>query len=399
MQNHSARRYLVAPAAFKGSLRAAEAARAIALGLAEADPAAEVDLLPLADGGEGTLEALLAARGGELCEATVRDPLGRPVAAHYALLSDGSAVVESAQACGLLRLRSDELDPRRASTHGVGDLVRAALRHSPRRLLVGLGGSATVDGGAGMLQALGARLLDAQGEDLASGGAALTRLCGIDLTGLDPLLKTVEIVVLCDVRSPLLGAHGARLYMGQKGADPGTEAELEAGLRRLADVARAALGLDLATLEGAGAAGGLGAGLALLGGRRVSGGQWILEELRADSRLAACDVALGGEGRIDEQSLEGKAMLGLARRARAAGKPLLLFCGSHGAELSRLYAEGVTAVFPIVRGATSEAEAMARAFELLRETAREVGQDLVSCLPCGGGSWRGKPGASRARNG
>jgi glycerate kinase len=371
------RRYLVAPAAFKGSLSADQAARAIAQGLAEADPSAVVDLLPLADGGEGTLAALLAAEGGDLCEATVRDPLGRPVVAHYALLSDASAVVETAEACGLLRLHPDELDPRRASTLGVGDLVRAALGRSPRRLLVGLGGSATVDGGAGMLQALGARLLDDRGKDLPPGGAALGRLASIELDGLDPSLRSVEIVGLCDVRSPLLGARGARLYMRQKGADLDTEEELEAGLRRLADVVRASLGVDLAAIEGAGAAGGLGFGLALLGGRLVSGVEWVLARSQADLRLEACDVVLGGEGRVDLQSLQGKAMLGLARRARAAGKPLLLFCGSPGDELDQLCAEGVTALFPLVRGATTEVEAMARAFELLREAARAVGRDIV----------------------
>ena len=267
-------RVLVAPQEFKGSLSAVEAADCIAAGVKRSLPAADIDLAPLADGGPGTVDAIVRAAAGRLSTARVEGPLGAPVDARWGRIGDGrTAVIEMAAAAGLTLLRGGELDPRRASTYGVGQLLWHALEAGAGRILIGVGGSATNDGGAGMAAALGARFRDDGGTELPPGGAALARLALIDPAGLDQRLYGVEIEVLCDVRNPLLGPDGASAVYGpQKGADPPTAAELDDALANYAGIVERDLGVRISDLPGGGAAGGLAAGLrAFCGARLVSG--------------------------------------------------------------------------------------------------------------------------------
>lgn len=317
-------RVVVAPDKFKGTLDAPAVAGALAAGWRLGDRRAEVEEVPVADGGDGTLETLVAALGGEIRRSRVTGPLGDPVDAPYGLArAPGglTAVVEMARASGLALLAEARRDPLRATTRGTGELILAAAAHRPARLLVCIGGSATNDAGAGMAQALGVRLLDHGGSDLPPGGAALERLARIDLSGLDPSVRSIEVVVACDVDNPLTGPHGASAVYGpQKGATPDDVARLDRALGHFAAVVHRDLGIDLRKVPGAGAAGGLGAGLvAFLGARLRPGFEMVAEALDLPGRLARADVAVTGEGRFDRQSSRGKApagVLALAREAR-----------------------------------------------------------------------------------
>ena len=326
------RRWLVAPQEFKGTLTATEAAAALADGLRQGAPDAELDIAPLADGGPGTVDALLAGVGGERVRLTVHGPLGRPVEAAYGLLDGGrTAVIEMAAASGLSLLTPSERDPRRASTSGTGELMRAALERGCERLILALGGSATNDGGTGALAALGFRFLDAHGHPLPPGGAALRQLARVDTSGQHPRLAQVELLVANDVTAPLLGPDGAsRLFGPQKGADAAAVEELEAALARLAEVVSPAL----AKTPGAGAAGGFGFGLAALArGRFVSGYGLVARTLRLPERLAAADAVLTGEGRYDRQTALGKGPGALAREAHALGRCTVMFAGAVAADV------------------------------------------------------------------
>jgi len=324
-------RYLIAPLEFKGSLTAAEAAEAMREGLLCAQATAEVELLPLADGGPGTAEALVAALQGSWHTVPVHDPLGRTVEATYGTWANATAgIVEMAQASGLVRLSPGERNARRASSFGTGELIRAAVLGGVRTLMVGLGGSATNDGGAGLLQALGVKLKDAQGRELPPGGAALRDLARLELEGTLRQMSEVELTCVTDVTNPLTGPQGASAVYGpQKGATHGDIALLDSALAHFAEVVRRQLGLDVSREPGMGAAGGLGFGLRVVfGARLVRGFQHIAEVVRLDERLASCDVVLTGEGRLDAQSRQGKGPVALAERARAAGKRVVVFAGS-----------------------------------------------------------------------
>ncbi|MBM7114334.1 glycerate kinase [Archangium primigenium] len=319
-------RWLVAPQEFKGTLTATQAAQALAEGLREGAPGVELDVAPLADGGPGTVDALLAGVGGERVVRTVTGPLGAPVSATYGLLDGGhTAVIEMAAASGLSLLAPEARDARRTSTHGTGELLRDALERGCRRLILGLGGSATTDGGTGALSALGWRFLDARGHPLPPGGAALQRLARVDASARHPALEHVEWWVASDVTAPLLGPEGAaRLFGPQKGADAAAVEELEAALTHLADC----LDPRLAQEEGTGAAGGFGYGLrALTHGRIVSGYELVARTLRLRERIAAVEAVLTGEGRFDRQTALGKGPGALAREARTLGKRTVLFAG------------------------------------------------------------------------
>ena len=323
---------MLAPNAFKGSLSAPGAARSMAEGARRCFPEAELVELPIADGGDGTVEALVAATGGDLFSARVRGPLSEPVEATYGLLEGGRvAVIEMARAAGLALVPPNRRDPRITTTYGVGELLQRAFDQGARRFIVGIGGSATNDGGAGMAQALGYHLLDEQGQELPPGGAALTRLARIHVGGVHADWKQAEVKVACDVTNPLTGPSGASAVYGpQKGAGPEQVSELDGALRRLADVIRRDLEVDVEHLPGAGAAGGLGAGLvAFCGARLQPGAELVLEALQFEERIRGADLVVTGEGRLDVQTTRyGKGPAAVALRARKAGMPVIAIAGS-----------------------------------------------------------------------
>ena len=368
-------RIVIAPQEFKGSLTASEAAAAMAVGAREATPDAEMVVVPMSDGGPGTVDAVVTASGGRIVATAVRDPLGRPVAAEWGITGEDTAVIEMAAAAGLLRLAADERDPRVASTYGVGELVTAALDAGCRRLIVGQGGSATNDGGAGMAQALGVRFLDADGGELPPGGAALARLARIDTSGLDPRLAGCEVVAATDVMNPLCGPEGASLVYGpQKGASRGVAWELDAALRRYGEILERDTGVPVLDVPGAGAAGGLGAGLiAFLGARIEPGVEVVAEAVRLRERVRGAgpsaglraDLVLTGEGRLDGQTGYGKTVAGVARIAAAEGVPVIVVAGTLGEGWERILESGVEGVELIVPRLGTLEEAMERPAEML----------------------------------
>jgi glycerate kinase len=325
-------RVIVAPQSFKGSADAVAVASAIALGVRRAWPSARVEEMPLADGGEGTVRSLVTATNGGIRRSPVHDPLGREIDAEWGVLGDGTtAVVEMAAASGLPLLRPDERDARITSTRGTGELILAAAASGAHRIVIGIGGSATNDGGAGMARAFGYRFLDRDGNELPEGGAALARLGRID-GQTDPRLVRPSIEVACDVRNPLLGPEGASaIYGPQKGATPEIVRELDAALARYADVVEAFVGRPIRDVPGAGAAGGLGAGLlAFLDARLVSGAELVLRAVRFSDRIAGADLVITGEGRIDRQSGYGKLTGAVTAAARRAGVPVVAVAGGLG---------------------------------------------------------------------
>ena len=356
-------RVVIAPDSYKGSLTAAEVAEAMAAGVRRVWPEAQLTLVPMADGGEGTVQALVDATGGRLITATVRGPLGDPVEATFGMMGDGeTAVIEMAQASGLPLVPRERRNPLITTTYGTGELIRRALDEGAARLIIGIGGSATNDGGAGMAQALGVRLLDAAGQDLGPGGAELARLDRIDTSGLDPRLSAVEITVACDVDNPLTGPRGASAVFGpQKGATPEMVAQLDAALRRWAEVIRRDLGRDVENVPGAGAAGGLGAGLmALLNARLRRGVEIVVEATGLERHLTDADLCLTGEGNTDFQTAHGKTPMGVAQAARRHGVPVICISGGLGRDHRRIYDVGIDAALPIVPGPVDLDAAMAR---------------------------------------
>ncbi|HZC07757.1 MAG TPA: glycerate kinase [Ktedonobacterales bacterium] len=363
---------VVAPQALKGSLDAPEVGAIIAATLADALPDAQVIVTPVADGGEGTTRALVSATNGRLRAARVTSPLGAPTQATWGMLGGEAggepvAVIEMAAAAGLTLLSAGERDPLRATTRGVGELLIHALDAGCRSIILGLGGSATNDGGAGMAQALGARLLDADGQELPPGGAALARLDHIDTTQLDPRLAETVIRVACDVTNPLCGPQGASAIFGpQKGADVAMVAALDAALARYAEVVRRDLGRDVAQIAGAGAAGGLGAGLlAFTRAELTPGAPLVLETLHFGETLAGAALVIVAEGRLDEQTGYGKIIQAIARQAHMAGAGVLALVGAVALDDEALRLLGVDAALPLAPGPLSLDESMARTRDLL----------------------------------
>jgi glycerate kinase len=368
---------LIAPNAFKDALSAAEAADAIATGLLAGALACRCDRFPVADGGDGTGELLIERLGGERRRASVRDPLGRRIEATFGLVGR-TAVVEMAAAAGLRLLRPDERDPLRATSFGAGQLIQAALGIGAQRIVLAVGGSATVDGGAGLLEALGADFLDASGAPIADLPRDLARLEVIDLAGVPPELAGGALVVLCDVESPILGPGGAAAVYGpQKGASPEAVKALEGALTRLCDVIRRQTGRDVAQLPRGGAAGGVAAGLAgLLGAELVRGIDYFLDETGFEAALGRADLVVTGEGRIDAQTLQGKAPMGVAMRARARNVPVVALAGQIGdaADLARAF----DLVLPIADPPRPLAEALSHTEEDLTRVARSLGDQLAA---------------------
>lgn len=372
-------RYLCAPDSFKESLTAMEAARAMAQGIENADHDAEVRCLPMADGGEGTARALVDATGGSMRAVPVHDPLGRPVEGHFGLLADGTtAVVETAEASGLALLEAKERNPLIASSYGTGELMLAAVRSGAKRIIVGLGGSATNDAGAGLLQALGVRLLDKNGNDLAHGGAALANLTTIDISTMDPALKNVAITAACDVTNPLTGPTGASAVFGpQKGASKDDVATLDAALAHFAQVIDSQLGVAVNDVPGAGAAGGIGAALkGFLNAEFRPGIAIVIEQSGLDAAAQWADVVFTGESSIDFQTKFGKTPAGVAETAKRHGKPVIAVAGHIGTGIDELHEVGIDAVFGIAPGAASLSELLADAAANVTRTTEQIVRTL-----------------------
>ena len=356
-----------------------EAAQAMAQGIENADHDAEVRCLPMADGGEGTARALVDATGGSMHAVPVHDPLGRPVEGHFGLLADGTtAVVETAEASGLALLEAKKRNPLIASSYGTGELILAAVRSGAKRIIVGLGGSATNDAGAGLLQALGVRLLDKNGNDLAHGGAALANLTTIDISTMDPALKNVAITAACDVTNPLTGPTGASAVFGpQKGASKDDVATLDAALAHFAQVIDSQLGVAVNDVPGAGAAGGIGAALkGFLNAEFRPGIAIVIEQSGLDAAAQWADVVFTGEGSIDFQTKFGKTPAGVAETAKRHGKPVIAVAGHIGTGIDELHEVGIDAVFGIAPGAASLSELLADAAANVTRTTEQIVRTL-----------------------
>jgi glycerate kinase len=381
---------IVAPDSFKGSLTAMEAADAIVQGIRDAMPDAEIVSVPLADGGEGTAEALVLATRGRFVKRLVTGPTGMPVEAMLGVLGDDvTGVVEMAQASGLTLAPPEERNPLIATTYGVGELMLAALSEGCTRLIVGLGGSATNDGGAGMAQALGARLLKVDGSEIGRGGGALMSLDRIDVSDMDPRIARATVWAASDVTNPLCGAEGASaIYGPQKGASPQMVTMLDKALAHYADVIERDLGINVREVSGAGAAGGLGAGLVAFCGAEVrSGASLVLQIMNFEDHLEAADIVLTGEGKIDRQIEFGKAISGVALLAEKYGVPVVAFTGSLEEEPAKLAKRGIHAVVPIAPGPIAEQDAMSKASGLLQAAAERTIRLLVLGRTLGDGTW------------
>ena len=368
-------RIVIAPQAFKQSIGARAAAIAIQTGVLQAVPDAETVLIPVADGGDGTLAALIDTTGGRYFTAQVTGPLGDTVSAQWGVMGDGqTAVIEMALASGLALIPDHRRDPRTATTYGTGQLMRAALDAGYTNLIIGLGGSATNDGGTGMAAALGARFLDSAGNPLPPGGAALAQLASIDTSNLRAGLAEVTIVGATDVTNPLCGDTGASAIFGpQKGATPEIVRELDGCLANLANVIESDLGLQVADTPGAGAAGGLGAGLIAFANCDLrSGIDMVCDALDFDASAADADLVITGEGRADRSTAFDKAPVGIARRSRALGVPTLLLAGSLGEGYDALYQHGIDAIMPIAEEPTTLETSLQNGAELLERAAERA---------------------------
>jgi glycerate kinase len=370
---------VIAPDSFKESLSAMEVAIEIEAGFKEIFPHAQYLKMPVADGGEGTVQAMIDATSGRRIDVTVSGPLGEAVPAFYGLTGgDLVAVIEMAAASGLELVAPHLRNPLCTSSHGTGELIRCALDAGARRFVLGVGGSATNDGGAGMLQALGVRLLDAQGADLGPGGGALAQLARIDASHLDPRIKECLFDIACDVSNPLVGPQGASVVFGpQKGATPEMVRQLDANLLHYAQVIARDHGAQIADVPGAGAGGGIGAAMmAFLGGRLRPGSEIVTDAIGLDLALHDADLVITGEGRLDSQTIHGKTPIGVARVAQRHGKPVIAIAGSLSADSAVVHHHGIDAVFGAVSRPCSVDEAFDDAAFNVRRAARNIAATL-----------------------
>ncbi len=367
-------RIIVAPDSYKGSVSALEAAEAMERGIRAVFPAAEVIKVPLADGGEGTVAALVTATDGWFLDHQVQGPLGTPVQARWGVLGDGqTAVMEMAAASGLTLVPEKDRDPRLTTTYGTGQLIKAVLDCGLRKIIIGVGGSATNDGGSGMARALGVKFLNAQGGEISPGGSALAQLACIDLTEIDARLGATEITVACDVDNPLCGPRGASaVYGAQKGATADMISELDAALAHYAQLALLATGRNIAQCPGAGAAGGLAAGLLFFTQAQLRRGIDIVLETTEFSRLVKnADLVITGEGQTDGQTAFGKAPVGVARAAKAGGVPVVCLAGALGPGAENVLVRGIDALMSITAQPMALAECMRQGATLIEAaTAR-----------------------------
>ena len=343
---------VIAPDSFKESLTALEVANAIETGFKRIFPNAEYVKLPMADGGEGTVQSLVDATQGRLIETEVTAPLGNQVKSFFGLSGEGkTAIIEMAAASGLHLVPIDKRNPCQTTSFGTGELIKQALDLGVQHIILGIGGSATNDGGAGMLQALGLRLLDKNGQSIGFGGAELSKIAEIQMTDLDPRLQYVQIEVACDVNNPLCGERGASAIFGpQKGATPEMVKELDAALAHFAEIAGRDCGKQIKEQPGAGAAGGMGGGLLLLPNVQLKAGvQIVLDNLKLAEQVKEADLVITGEGRMDAQSILGKTPIGVARTAKQFNKPVIVIVGCLREDYEVVYEHGIDAVFPIIR--------------------------------------------------
>lgn len=375
---------IIAPDSFKDSLSAEGVAQAIAAGLRDVWPDAQLIQCPMADGGEGTVDAVLAACNGELRRQRVRGPLGETVEARWGWLADSqTAIIEMAEASGLQLVPPGQRDACTTTTFGTGELIRAALDLGARRVILAIGGSATNDGGAGAMQALGVHLLDAAQQPLPPGGLGLAQLAHINLEHLDPRLAQVRFEIAADVNNPLCGPHGASAIFGpQKGANPGQVQQLDAALGHFADHCAKVLPHDVRDEPGSGAAGGLGfAAKAFLGAQFRAGVEVVAELVGLDAAVRGADLVITGEGRFDAQTLRGKTPFGVARIAQRHGAPVIVIAGTLGDGYEQMYAHGVNAAFALPSGPMSLEQACAEAPRLLSERAADIAR--VWCTAVG----------------
>ncbi|KUO66328.1 MAG: glycerate kinase [Gracilibacter sp. BRH_c7a] len=367
-------RVLVASDSYKGSLSSLKVGEAVLDGVKRVFPEALVRIIPIADGGEGTVQALIYSGGGEYLYRTVTAPLGDKIEAFMGMLPDKTAVIEMAAASGLPLVPSDQRNPLIATTKGTGELIKYALDEGAQRILIGIGGSATNDGGAGMAQALGVKFLDAKGQELPPGGASLINLHYIDTSDLDKRLNKVKIDVICDVDNPLCGERGASAVYGpQKGATPEMVSFLDEALAHYAKIIAEQLGTSILDIPGAGAAGGLGGGLlAFTEAELKSGTEAVLNTIKFDEILSEYDIVITGEGKIDAQSAYGKVPMGVGIRAQKQGKPVVAIVGSIGEGAELLYEHGITAIVPITNKPMDLDEAVKDAYDLIVQAAERT---------------------------
>ena len=372
---------VIAPDSFKGSLTALEVAEALETGLRRAFPDVSIEKVPMADGGEGTVQSLVDATGGEILTVQVLDPLGKPIDAQYGVLGDGlTAVIEMAAASGLTLVPPDKRDPRLTTTYGTGELIQAALAQGCRKLIIGIGGSATNDGGAGMAQALGAKLLTANGEQIKPGGGYLAALNSINLSELDPRMAETETVVACDVNNPLTGEQGAsHVYGPQKGATPEMIEMLDANLTHFDKILQRDLSKSVGSVPGAGAAGGLGAGLmAFLNASLKSGIEIITEATELSKRIVGADLVITGEGQINFQTVFGKTPVGVAQVAKTHNIPVIAIAGSITDDSGGVYDAGIDAMIDIVPEPMPLETAIENATALIETAAERAGRMVAT---------------------
>lgn len=366
---------VVAPDSFKGSLSAREVGNAIERGIKRAIPDSVVTIIPMADGGEGTMDCLIDATQGRFVNVSVQDPLGRTIDSGFGILGDGTTcVIEMAMCSGLYLIEAHERNPMRTTTYGVGQLIIAALELGCRRFIMAVGGSATNDGGAGMLQALGAELLDEGGRQIGHGGGSLNKLVEIRTEGLDSRIAESQFIVACDVDNPFIGPKGASAVFGpQKGASPVMVEQLDRNLKQFADVIESVRGVAIHNLPGTGAAGGLsGSILAFLNGELESGVSIVTRAAKLEDAVRNADLVITGEGQVDFQTVHGKTPYGVARVALAHSVPVIVLAGSVGNGVDNLYEHGVTAVVSIVNRPMALEEAMEQTAPLLEEAAEQI---------------------------
>ena len=368
-------RILIAPQAFKGSISAVDAAAAMREGVLRVLPDAEISAVAVADGGDGTLETLVEGSGGEIHYIDVTGPLGERRTAEWGAMGDGAtAVIEMARTSGLALVPDEKRDPLITTTFGLGEAIVHAIDAGYRRFIIGIGGSATNDAGAGMAQALGVRLLDDAGRDLDFGGAALSRLNRIDMSGLNDTVRSCEFLVACDVNNPLTGPTGASaIYGPQKGATPEMIERLDAALLHFAEVVKRDIGAEINDIPGAGAAGGLGGGMiAFTNGELRAGVDIVLETVRLDDHLAGCNLVITGEGSMDHSTIYNKAPVGVAERAKNLGIPVVGISGSLGAGFQDVHEHGIDALAAITPGPMTLDEASERASELISNATEQA---------------------------